>query len=479
MASSVEKDAAAAHAQLVATFESGATRPLAFRRAQLLRLEAMVKENEEAILDAVRQDLGRTGGEALMYDVLLPAQEAALLRRHLSAYTRPRRVGATSLLTWPSHQWLEPEPLGAALIIGTWNFPLMLSLEPLAGAIAAGCTACLKPCNVAPATAKLQARLIKQYMDPAAVRVVGAGEPGDRAATGALLALKWDKVFFTGSSEVGKVVARACAEQLTPCTLELGGKNPALVAADAALDLAAKRVVWGRMLNAGQQCISPDYALVEEGAVDEFCALCAKHVAELYPRPEEDGNFGRIVGPSQMRRVAALLDDHRGDVVCGGAYDAERRFVAPTVIRCGWDSPLMRGETFAPILAVLSVPSLEAACAKVRERPKPLSLYVFSQSRTKWRHVIENTSAGGVTVNGTIFHAGHHALPFGGVGASGIGRYHGRYSVDCFSHEKPVLRKPLWYDWGLLSDAFVVYPPWSAFKLNAMRAVTWLTARIA
>jgi len=354
----------------------------------------------------------------------------------------------------------------------------MLSLVPVIGAIAAGNCVVLKPCNISSDSAKLLARLLPQYVDERILSVIGPASKGDRDMTGALLKHHWDYVFFTGSPSIGKVVYEAAARHLTPVTLELGGKNPVVVARDADIDLAAKRCVWGRMMNAGQQCISPDYILCERAVVDQLLQRITYWVKNLYgDDPKTNGNLGKIVGPRQMDRICEILEKHGGKTICGGNFDKESKYIAPTVLLIENESSIaMEEETFGPILIVYPVDSIRQAVHFISSRPKPLSLYVFAESRETQEQVIYNTSSGGVTVNGTLFHVAHPGLPFGGVGASGLGAYHGKHTFDTFSHRKPVLRKAAWrWDRGLLSDPFFVYPPWNDRKIQIIRFLTQFT----
>jgi aldehyde dehydrogenase (NAD+) len=342
----------------------------------------------------------------------------------------------------------------------------MLTMVPLVGAIAAGNCVVLKPSNISPHSARLLGKLLPRYVDPRVLAVVGPSCEGDRTMTSALLKHKWDYVFFTGSPSIGKIVMQEAAKFLTPVTLELGGKNPVIVCEDADLDLAAKRCVWGRMMNAGQQCISPDYVLCEKAAVDKFLERSKYWVKELYGQnPKENGNFGRIVGQRQMERLIGLMDTHGGEVICGGKYEKDCCYIEPSVMKLDFNSSLMKEETFGPILIVVPVDSYKDAIKYINSKPKPLSLYLFTSNTETQEKIIYNTSSGGITVNATLFHVAHPGMPFGGVGDSGCGAYHGRFTFETFSHRKPVLKKCVWkFDGGLLSDPFFVYPPWNENK---------------
>ena len=457
-------------ADLKEAYATGMTRPLSARKAALTGLRNMVTENEAAFVAALHADLGRPEFEALYYDVLLPLSEIDHLLAHVDEWAAPHRVGP-SIVTFPSSDLVYKEPYGTVLVIGTWNYPFMLSLVPAAAAIAAGNNVLLKPCNVSSACANLMAQLIPQYVDPAFLSVVGTAMKGDRSTTAELLTHRFDYIFFTGSPSVGRVIMRGAAEFLTPVTLELGGKNPVFVDASADIVKAAKSLVWSRNFNAGQQCISPDTVFVHHDVIDQFEDACKQWIATFYT---DDSQYGRIVGDKQMDRIAHMLQDSGGRIIEGGIIDRDERHFSPTVVRIGLDSSAMQDETFGPILWITPVPSMDAAIDFVNTMPKPLAMYIFAQDQDVAQQIVANTSAGGVTINGTLFHVGHPNLPFGGVGDSGMGAYHGKASFDLFTHQKPVLRK-LWLpDFGALSDPFFLYPPFSSLKISLLRLIAKL-----
>lgn len=452
-------------------YASGVSRPIAVRLEQLRALLRLLEENESAILAALHKDLGRPKFESLYYDNILPISEVRACINHLYDWVAPDSA-PFSLLTFPSTDEIYKEPLGTVLVIGTWNYPIMLSLVPVAGAIAAGNNAVLKPCMTSPNCAHLIADLCKKYLDPKIVQVVGTAFQGDRQCTHALMQHPFDHVFFTGSPTVGKVVMQLAANHLTPVTLELGGKNPVLVDKDADLVLAAQRIVWGRMMNAGQQCIAPDTCLVHESVIDELGRLCGEWIRKMYTDdPQNAGTVGRIVGAKQMKRLIEVLETHGGEVLVGGTYDEEDLYIAPSVVKVARDSPCLAEETFGPILILTPVASMQEAIEYVNARPKPLSMYVFSSSHDTQERIVQNTSAGGVTINACLFHVGHSEMPFGGVGNSGMGTYHGKHTFDTFCHRKPVLRKSIWPDGGALSNPFFLYPPFTDFKIQILRMV--------
>ncbi|EGD73720.1 hypothetical protein PTSG_05426 [Salpingoeca rosetta] len=411
------------------SYASGITRPVSKRKEQLRQLRKFFVENEERIIAAVHEDLKRPRFETIYYDVALPIAEIDDALHKLDQWMEPEPVGP-HILSFPSTQWTQPEPYGVALVIGTWNFPFQLELVPALGAIAAGNTVIIKPCNTSKACARLLADVLPKYMDPRVVQVVGANFKGDRECTAKLLEEKTDIIFFTGSPTVGRVIMQGAAQHLTPCVLELGGKNPVYVDKSADIDLAAKRCVWARNFNCGQQCIAPDFVLCHKDVIEQFKERCRHYCQVMYENNEDDPNIGRVVGDKQMDRLVGLLNSHGGQVVAGGQFDRKKRYIAATVIHVSRTSTLMQDETFGPILAVTEAESVEDAIAEINSRPKPLALYIFAQDEAVQRRVVENTSSGGVTVNSCLFHVGHPGLPFGGIGNSGMGAYHGENSHE-------------------------------------------------
>ena len=471
--------------EMRAAFNTGCTLSIKSRRANLEALLSMVAENERVILDAVWEDLRRPSGETLYYDFLLVQSELRKLIKHIYRWTVPERVGAFSLLTFPSSQWIEKEPYGLVLIVGPFNYPFLLTSGVIAGAIAAGNNVILKPSTDAPISSRLLTDLLVRYVDPRLVSVVGPNIPGDGVdVMSALLAEKFDFIFFTGSTRVGSIIAQRAAENLTPCALELGGKNPVFVTQTSDISIAAKQCIWGRNLNSGQQCIAPEYVVCHESVLHQFTMELQHWIDVLIHKADAEGTScrgregGSTSGHRLLNRVTSFLGKvgTRGEnFVCGDGSQSANG-VEPTVVVCGWDSDLMVEEMFCPILCVIPYDDLRTAVAHVRTRPKPLSLYIFSTSRTEQRIILDNTTAGGVTINGVVYHAGHAALPFGGVGESGVGSYHGEHSITCFQNRKPVLQK--WRgigDQGLLTDPFFVYGPHKGIKLNLLRAVGMLS----
>ncbi len=442
------------------SFGTGRTRPLAARKYQLERLRAMVVENERDLHTALRADLGKGEFEAYFAETGYTVAAIDHTLKHLAAWMKPEKV-STPLAYQPAKSKIVREPLGVVLIIGPWNYPFQLIAAPLIGALAAGNCAVLKPSEVAPNASKILAQLVPKYLDPGVVRVVEGGVD----VTTKLLDQRFDHVFFTGSVPVGRVVMQAAAKHLTPVTLELGGKSPCIVASDADLDVAAKRIVWGKFFNTGQTCIAPDYVLAESSVEMPLLRKMRGALIEFYGTdPKQSADYGRIVNERHHARLTAMLEPEAlagAEVFIGGEHDKSSRYLAPTILRnVTPDAKAMADEIFGPILPVLTVKSIDEAIRFVLDRPKPLSLYLFTESRDTSERVLEGTSSGGVCVNETLQHYGAHDLPFGGVGNSGMGAYHGKTSFETFSHRKAVLDKSTQIDPNLR------YPPYTEDKLK-------------
>ncbi|MFI6516915.1 aldehyde dehydrogenase family protein [Spirillospora sp. NPDC050679] len=445
--------------RLRSTFRSGRTRPLEWRRRQLRALRALVTEQEAALTEALRADLGKSPVESYSSELGFVANEIDHTLRHLERWLRPRRVPVPAALL-PARARTMLEPLGVVLVIAPWNYPVMLSLAPIVGALAAGDCVVLKPSELAPATSAALARLLPEYLDGDAAAVVEGGVP----ETTDLLEQRFDHVFYTGNGTVGRVVMAAAARHLTPVTLELGGKSPVLVEAGTDLATAARRIAWGKFFNAGQSCTAPDYVLAIGDTAPELERHLAAAIEEMYGAdPQSSPDYGRIVNERHFDRVAALLEG--GRVVAGGRTDRASRYIAPTVLAdVAPDAPVMREEVFGPVLPILRVPDLDAALAFVNERDKPLALYAFTGSEETRRRVLTETSSGAVGFGLPNAHLTVPGLPFGGVGESGMGAYHGRHSIETFSHAKAVLDKPLAPD-----TVRTVYPPFGKVKERLIR----------
>lgn len=445
-------------AALRATFDSGVTRSLEWRHEQLDGLIRFCDEQEEALIEAIASDLGRPWLEAYAADIGTTAAEIKHLRKNVEKWMKPRKT-KLPLTSLPAKGRIHPEPLGVALVIAPWNYPVQLLLEPIAAALAAGNTVAAKPSELSPATSAVIAAKLGNYVDSEIVAVF----EGDVPVSTALLEQRFDHIFFTGSTRVGKVVMKAAAEHLTPVTLELGGKSPCIVDDSVDLEVAAHRIAWGKWLNAGQTCIAPDYILVSESRRDALVTELRKVVVEFYgDDPKTTKDFGRVVNNLQFERLVGYLDGQ--NVAIGGDHDAATKYLSPTVvIDPPLDSVLMTDEIFGPILPIVAVDDLSAAIAFVNERPKPLALYVFAEDDDAVERVLGETSSGGACVNHTLLHITPPDLPFGGVGPSGMGRYHGESSFDTFSNMKSVLNKPLKGENSLL------YPPYKGWKQKLVK----------
>jgi len=434
-------------------FDGGRTRPAEWRIRQLDGVIRFVREKEVEIKAALEADLGRPELETYLSEVAYVVSEAELVRRKLRGWMKPGWT-FTPMVAQPGRSRVVHEPLGVVLIIAPWNYPLQLAIGPLVGALAAGNCAVVKPSEISAATSELIARWLPGDVDSDAVKVVEGGVP----ETTALLAERFDHIFYTGNGAVGRIVMAAAARHLTPVTLELGGKSPCIIDEQVDLDVAARRIVWGKYFNAGQTCVAPDYVLAHEKVHDRLLDALAATIRTFYGEDAaQSPDFGRIINERHHRRLMKLMDS--GAAVVGGTGDEARRYIAPTVLRdVAPDSPVMQAEIFGPILPVLSVRDVDAAIAFVNRRDKPLALYVFSSDAAAARGVIERTSSGGAVVNHVWLHLGVPGLPFGGVGESGMGAYHGRRTFDTFTHQKAVLHK------GTALDPAFMYPPYTDAK---------------
>lgn len=438
-------------------FLTGATRPVSFREAALRKLRTAILDNRQALELAMEQDFHKPAAEVYMTEIGMVLSEIRCHLRGLPVWAAEKPV-PTPLSQFPARSFLSPEPYGSVLILAPWNYPIQLCLTPLVGAISAGNCAVVKPSAYTPATSRAIARLLSETFDPAFVAAVEGG----RRENQALLDEPFDYIFFTGSKAVGRLVMEKAAQHLTPVTLELGGKSPVIVDGTADLRTAARRVMFGKVLNAGQTCVEPDYAFVREDALEPFLAGCREALAEFFP----DGGFGEmpvIVNEKHYARVKALLSS--GRAVIGGGFDDTRRFIEPTVLTdVSLDSPVMQEEIFGPILPVIVYSDLQTCIDYIRAHDKPLALYLFTRSRLTERLVLDSCSFGGGCINDTIVHLASDRLPFGGVGASGMGSYHGRKSFEVFSHTRSILKKPFWPDLPMR------YHPYTEKRLALVKA---------
>jgi aldehyde dehydrogenase (NAD+) len=450
--------------KLRVTFKSGKTRPLAWRRSQLLGLQRMFAERAGEFEAAMKTDLHKSAFECYATEIGFLQRETAHALECLETWTRPKQ-SSTPVFLQPATSRVIYEPLGVGLIMGAWNYPMQLTLGPLVAAIAAGNAAVIKPPRTARATFEATARILPLYLDPDAFLVIGDDTPNDL-----ILSQRFDKIFFTGSAEVGKIVMQAAVAHLTPVTLELGGKSPALVDETANLRVAAHRIAQGKFFNAGQTCVAPDYVLVQENALEPLVAELVSALREFYgDDPHQSEEFARIINTKQFDALVGYFAD--GEIVCGGQSLRDERYIAPTILKnVSPDAPVMQKEIFGPILPVLPVKDMDTALEFVQKREKPLAFYIFSENRATVAKVIARSTSGGACVNETINHLVVPGLPFGGVGNSGMGKYHGEWGFHEFSNARAVL------DHGTSFDPSLRYPPYKGGKLARMKKL--MTMRV-
>jgi aldehyde dehydrogenase (NAD+) len=448
-------------------FHSGKTRPVEWREDQLAAVQAMMTEHAEEFFDALWKDLRRNRVDADLVDVKYVADDAAFARRHLRRWMRPQRVG-TPLIMAPAHAEVRFDPLGVALIIGSWNYPIVLCLSPLVAAIAGGNTAVIKPSEISPSSAETLARLLPKYLDPEAFSVV----LGAARETTALLEQTWDHILFTGSTVVGRVVMAAAAKTLTPVVLELGGKSPTVVHSSANLRVAAKRIAQGRWVNSGQTCTSPDYILVFKDVAKSFLEHLKQATIDFYGvDPRESPDYGRIVNARHFDRLVGLLDG--GSIYHGGQHFRDDLFIAPTIlVDVDANSPIMQDEVFGPILPVFTVQDLDEAIRIINARPPPLGVYVFAEDAEMSRALLESTKSGAAVINDCALQPLVHNLPFGGVGESGMGKYHGESGFRAYTNARSVLHH------STMFDPAVRYPPYREHeRLRGLLSRKWSGTR--
>ncbi len=445
--------------QLQQYFNSGATKSYAFRKKQLLALKNAVIAHEAAIYDALYSDLKKSKEECWVTENGFLLSEINATLANLAAWMKPQRV-STNLLNLPSTSEIHHEPLGVVLIIGPWNYPLQLLLTPLVGAIAAGNCVVLKPSEFAPATAAVIKKIIAAAFDEQQVIVIEGD--GATVVPQMMEQFVFDHVFYTGSTVIGKKIYEMAARQLVPVTLELGGKSPCVVEADANIKVAAKRIAVIKFSNCGQMCVAPDYILVHESKKQALVDELKKCIDAFYNNPKRrDDSYGKIINEKQFNRIISYLKD--GTIIYGGKYDAASLFIEPTLLdNVSLDSNIMKEEIFGPLLPIISFTKMEDALAIISTNKNPLAFYVFTQSDAKEKQWLDAVPAGGVCINNASWHLTNHNLPFGGRGYSGTGRYHGYFSFETFSHKKAVLKTPTWF------DPSVKYPPFKG-KLNIFK----------
>jgi aldehyde dehydrogenase (NAD+) len=423
---------------------------LAYRALQLKALKQAILDNEKSLTDALFLDLNKGEFESYMTEIGFVLHEISFTLKHLQKWIKPQKV-KTPLLSQPAKSYIHTEPLGVCLIIAPFNYPVSLCLSPLIAAIAAGNCCVVKTSELTPNVSRVLKTLINAVFEPEYVECVN----GEIEHVTALLAQKFDHIFFTGSTQVGKLVMQEAAKQLTPVTLELGGKSPCIVCADANLDIAVKRIVYGKMLNAGQTCVAPDYVLVDESVKGEFLQKLTTRIVDLYGgNAIENKDFGRLVSQRHALRISELIDLKK--VVIGGDVDIEQRYISPTIMHnVQLTDAIMQQEIFGPVLPVITFTEYQQVFDTIDALPHhPLAAYIFSESKTIQNQFIKKVQAGGIAVNHCVQHLANPYLPFGGVGLSGIGCYHGKHGFDCFSHHKSVLKTMTWFDLP------IIYPPY-------------------
>lgn len=438
-------------------FRSGKTQDVQIRKQQLSRIIDMLRENKDDISDALFQDFHKARSESYAYEILFVINEARDAIYYLDSWAKKSNVSRNLLQVFDS-AYIVKQPLGVVLIISPWNYPIQLLLAPLIGAIAAGNCVVVKPSEHTPITSKLLESLFQKYLDPEIVHLINGGIE----ETGKLLEEKFDHIFFTGSSQIGKHILKAASETLTPVTLELGGKCPAIVDKNADIHLAAKRIIWGKLIASGQTCLAPNYVFCHKSMKSALIDTMRQFIIDSYGQdPKESQDYCRIINRKNFDRIISLIDPKK--VVFGGTNDAGELYIAPTILDyVKIDDPILKEEIFGPVLPILTYESLDSVIDFVNNDERPLAVYLFSKDQKLIDSFLRSTHSGGVTINDVIMHCALENLPFGGVGNSGMGRYHGKFSFDCFSHKKAVLHRPFFGEPIL----WMRYPPYTESKMR-------------
>ncbi|KAF9197614.1 Aldehyde dehydrogenase [Haplosporangium sp. Z 27] len=424
------------------TFKSGYTKPLKFRRHQLQQLWRLLDENTDAIVEAVNKDLRKHRNETMLGEIVPSKEEINDALEHLDEWAKDERVSPAFVNKIGSVCLKRKEPKGSTLLISPWNYPIFLTFGPLVGAIAAGCTAVIKPSEVAPHSAKLMTELFPRYIDSRAYIVIN----GAAHETTKLLEHKWDHIFYTGNGTVAKIIMKAAAQHLTSLTLELGGKSPAIIDENASMDIVAKRIAFGKTFNAGQTCVAPDYILLTAKAEEKFVPALKRALTDMFgANPQASTDFARIINNRHFHRLSKVLTENKsGDIVIGGQTDEKDLYIAPTVIaNVDREDKLMEDELFGPLLPMIRVADVDDAIEYINSKDTPLALYVFSSNKKLAKKVLDSTNSGGAVINDTLMHVAEGSLPFGGFGPSGMGSYHGKRSFDAFTHERSTMIKDL------------------------------------
>ncbi len=445
-------------------FDTGETRPLKTRLDLLTKLEMVIKSDSDKIAQALYQDLRKPEQESLISEVAFLIEEIGYTKKHLKSWMMPTKV-KTPLALLPGKSTIHYDPLGVVLIIGPWNYPFQLALAPLIGAIAAGNCAVIKPSELTPHTSKIIVEIIKKVFRPEHVQVVEGGVD----ETTELLKLKWNHIFFTGSTSVGQIIMKAAAENLIPVTLELGGKSPVIVTKTSDLNLAARRIVWAKFYNTGQTCVAPDYLYVQSSVKNKLVELLKEEIQKQFGKdPQKSRDLTRIINVRNHQRLCQMIDNEK--VVFGGDVDEDDLCIAPTLLEgVSWQDPVMQEEIFGPILPILEFDDLKSLIALINKEPRPLSAYLFSQATTEQTMFTEKLHFGGGCINDLIVHLSHPELPFGGLGSSGIGSYHGHTSFLTFSHQKSLMLRYSLFDFSAR------YAPYSQRKLNFLKKIFGLS----
>ncbi|MBW3523579.1 aldehyde dehydrogenase [Chryseobacterium sp. NKUCC03_KSP] len=436
-----------------AFFKTQQTKNLRFRKMYLEKLRDLTLENENLLYEAIYKDFGKSKFDTFTTEISFVLNDIKYYLKNLRSLSKPKKV-RTNIANQFGKSRIHNEPLGNILVIGAWNYPYQLSLSPIVAALAAGNCCILKPSEIAENTMKVMAKIINENFPP---EYLYAYEGGIDETT-ELLKLKFDKIFFTGSTKVGKIIYKAAAENLTPITLELGGKSPAIITKDADLEVAAKRIVWGKFLNAGQTCVAPDYLLVEESIQEQFLEMLRKNIQQFKYEPRSK-HYTKIIDQKNFQRLIKLIDKDK--IYFGGNSDEEKRYIEPTILtNINWKDEVMQEEIFGPLLPVISFTNFNLILNEILEHEKPLAAYLFTNTTEEKESFTNKLSFGGGCINDVIMHLGNENLPFGGVGNSGIGNYHGKFGFETFSHQKAVLEKATW------GEPNIKYPPYSEKKLS-------------
>ncbi|GAA5101321.1 aldehyde dehydrogenase [Chryseobacterium ginsengisoli] len=434
-------------------FKTQQTKNIRFRKMYLEKLRDLILENENLLYEAIYKDFGKSKFDTFTTEISFILNDIKYYLKNLKSLSKPKKV-STNLVNQFGKSRIYSEPLGNILVIGAWNYPYQLSLSPIVAALAAGNCCILKPSEISENTMKAMAKIINENFSPEYLYVYEGGID----ETTELLKFKFDKIFFTGSTKVGKIVYKATAENLTPVTLELGGKSPAIITKDANLEVAAKRIIWGKFLNAGQTCVAPDYLLIEDSIQEQFLEILIKYIQEFKYEPNSE-HYTKIINQKNFERLVNLINKDK--IYFGGNFNEEKLYIEPTILtNINWQDDVMQEEIFGPILPVISFKNFNLILNEILELEKPLAAYLFTNNSEEKENFINKLSFGGGCINDVMMHLGNENLPFGGVGNSGIGNYHGKFGFETFSHQKAILEKATW------GEPNIKYPPYSEKKLG-------------